>query len=140
SSVVLHIGGSESQRFRGALSLVQAWDTARNSTEVSTVLNAKETAITSPSYTRGLTADWGWDSFQPGPGITRMSSSKRGQTNKKSDKLPPTVTCPAQDVAEVAEGRLTKGTSSQLESPLSSTAHQMLQATTLCVISTSSFA
>ena len=80
SSVVLQVGGSGSERFHGALSLVQAWDIARNSTEVSSVFNAKTTPVTSPSYTRGLTADWGWDSFQPGPGITRMSPSKRGQT------------------------------------------------------------
>ena len=33
-----------------------------------------------------------------------------------------------------------QGTSSQLESPLSSTVHQILQATELCVISISSFA
>ena len=78
--MVLHVGGSGSQRFRGALSLVQAWDIARNSTDVISVLNARKTPVTSPSYTRGLTADWGWDSFQPGPGMTRMSPSKRGHT------------------------------------------------------------
>ena len=90
SSVVLHVGGSESQRFRGALSLVQVWDIARNSTEVISVLNAKETPVTSSSYTRGLTADWAWDSFQPGPGITRMSPSKRGQKICSSGQKPDT--------------------------------------------------
>ncbi|KAI0221250.1 hypothetical protein LSAT2_027365 [Lamellibrachia satsuma] len=120
--VVLHVGGSESERFRGALSLVQAWDIARNSTEVSSVFIAKKTPVTSPSYTRGLTADWGWDSFQPAQGMTRMSPSKRGQTicpsgqqldtdgskcvNKLTDKFPPTATCPSQDVVRVAEQRL----------------------------------
>ena len=78
--MVLYVGGSGSHRFRGALSLVQAWDIARNSTEVITLFNAKKTPVTSPSYTRGLTVDWGWDSFQPGPGMTRMSPSIRGQT------------------------------------------------------------
>ena len=78
-SVVLQLGGSESQRFRGTLSLVQSWDVSRSNIEVINVLNAKAAPVTSPSYTRGLTADWAWDSFQPGPGITRMSPSTRGQ-------------------------------------------------------------
>ena len=78
--MVLYVGGSESERLRGALSLVQAWDIARNNTDVSSVFNAKKTPVTSLSYTRGLTADWSWDSFQHGPGMARMSPSKRGQT------------------------------------------------------------
>ena len=78
-SVALQVGGSESQRFRGSLSLVQVWGIARSNIETANVLNAKATPITSGSYTRDLTVDWGWDSFQPWPGITRMSPSKRGQ-------------------------------------------------------------
>ena len=76
---MLHIGGTESQRFRGVLSLVQVWDHVRHITEIISVYNAKETSITRSSYIRGLTADWSWDSFLPGPGMKRTSPSTRGQ-------------------------------------------------------------
>ena len=79
-SVVLRVGGSDSARFRGAVSLVQVWDIARNKSEIISVSNAKTTPITSPSYTQGLVADWSWDSFQPGPGMKKVSPSTRGQT------------------------------------------------------------
>ena len=79
-SVVLRVGGSESVRFHGAVSLVQVWDIARNTSEITSVLNKKTTPIKSQSYTQGLIADWSWDSFQPGPGMKKVSPSTRGQT------------------------------------------------------------
>ena len=78
-SAVLRIGGLESATFRGMLSLVQVWDVARESTGIRDIFNAKATVITSHSYTQGLIADWSWDSFQPGPGMKKTSSSTRGQ-------------------------------------------------------------
>ena len=71
----------QSASFRGMLSLVQVWDVAHNSTTIRNIFNAKanKTAITSASYTEGLIADWSWDSFQPGPGMKKMSPSTRGQ-------------------------------------------------------------
>ena len=89
-SVVLQLGGTELQRFRGTLSLVQSWDVSCSIFEVISVVNAKAAPVTSPSYTRGLTADWAWDSFKSGPGITRMSPSKRGQAICPSGQQPDT--------------------------------------------------
>ena len=59
---------------------MQVWDIARSSTDIISVLNAKTTPITSQSYTQGLIADWSWDSFQPGPGMKKVSHSTRGHT------------------------------------------------------------
>jgi len=70
----------ESATFRGVLSLVQVWNVTRNSTDIKEVFTEKATDITSPSYTQGLIADWCWDSFQPGPGMTKTYPSTRGQT------------------------------------------------------------
>ena len=78
-SAVLRIGGLESANFRGMLSLVQVWEVAHDYTEIRNIFNARATVITSHSYTQGLIADWSWDSFQPGPGMNRLSPSTRGQ-------------------------------------------------------------
>ena len=79
-SVVLRLGGMGSAKFRGVLSLVQVWNVTRNSTDIKDVFTEKATDITSPSYTEELIADWCWDSFQPGPGMAKISPSTRGQT------------------------------------------------------------
>ena len=66
--------------FRGVLSLVQVWDVARSTADIVSVVNARTTPVTSQSYTQGLTTDWAWDSYQPGPGMKKVSPSTRGQT------------------------------------------------------------
>ena len=63
------------------LSLVQVWDVSLSIfQDIIPVFNAKMGPVATPAYSRGLTADWAWDSFQPGPGMKRISPSTRGQT------------------------------------------------------------
>ena len=65
--------------FRGTLSLVQVWNETRDlATEITPVYNARKRDITAAWYTRGMTVDWAWDSFESGPGITRVAPSTRG--------------------------------------------------------------
>ena len=79
SSAMMHVGGVASAWFRGSVSLVQVWDNVRDiASEIIPVYNANSGRVNVTSYTQGLVADWSWEGFQPGPGMTRVSPSVRG--------------------------------------------------------------